>query len=364
MVRNYKKKTRRGETSGDIILSAVRLVRLQRKIIRATAKEFEINYRTLARYCQKMSQDEIEGTNVIPSTSVGYLPNRRIFNEFQEKQLTEYIEKASDIYHGLSPKEVRKLAFQYADSCDVKISNAWCSNKCATSDWFTCFLQRHPSLSIRKPESTNLARASSFNKTNVGKFFENLAIIFERCRFDPGDIWNMDETGVTTVQKPDKVVARRGFKQVGAITSAERGTLVTVACAVSAIGNTIPPYFVFPRVHFRDHFLTEAPVGSQGTANASGWMKEETFEDFLKHFVKYSKCSKEKPCLLILDNHSSHLSIDGLDFAKRSGITMLSFPPHCSHRLQPLFLFSYAIITITTFKDISYLFLLKHGLIL
>jgi len=29
----------------------------------------------------------------------------------------------------------------------------------------------------------------------------------------------MDETGITTVQKPNKIVARRGFKQVGRITS-------------------------------------------------------------------------------------------------------------------------------------------------
>lgn len=39
---------------------------------------------------------------------------------------------------------------------------------------------------------------------------------------------------------------------------------------------------------------------------------------------------------MILDNHSSHLSIEGLEFAKQNGIIMVSFPPHCSHKLQPL----------------------------
>lgn len=60
----------------------------------------------------------------------------------------------------------------------------------------------------------------------------------------------MDETGVTTVQKPNRVIAGRGFKQIGRITSAERGALVTMAVAVSAAGNSIPPFFVFPRAHF------------------------------------------------------------------------------------------------------------------
>lgn len=42
----------------------------------------------------------------------------------------------------------------------------------------------------------------------------------------------MDETGVTTVQSPDRVAAHCGVKQVGAMTSGERGVLEPVACAV------------------------------------------------------------------------------------------------------------------------------------
>lgn len=47
--------------------------------------------------------------------------------------------------------------------------------------------------------------------------------------------WNMDETGVATVQTPDQVVVRRGVKQVGSVTSAERGALLSVACVVQAV---------------------------------------------------------------------------------------------------------------------------------
>lgn len=67
-----------------------------------------------------------------------------------------------------------------------------------------------------------------------------------RHGFQAHVIWNMDVTGVTTIHSPNRVVARRGYKQVGSIVSAERGTLVTMACAMSSIGNNIPPFFVFP----------------------------------------------------------------------------------------------------------------------
>jgi hypothetical protein len=65
-------------------------------------------------------------------------------------------------------------------------------------------------------------------------------------------------------------------------------------------------------------------------------MMAENFEEFLKHFVKNVNCSLDNPALLLLDNHDSHISIAGIDYAKEHGIIMLSFPPHCSHKLQPL----------------------------
>ena len=39
---------------------------------------------------------------------------------------------------------------------------------------------------------------------------------------------------------------------------------------------------------------------------------------------------------MILDNHDLHLSIEVLDYAKDNGIVMLTIPPHCSHKVQPL----------------------------
>jgi hypothetical protein len=35
--------------------------------------------------------------------------------------------------------------------------------------------------------------------------------MFDHLQFGPGDIWNKDEMGITTFQKRDRAVARRGF---------------------------------------------------------------------------------------------------------------------------------------------------------
>ncbi|XP_023312650.1 uncharacterized protein LOC111692771 [Anoplophora glabripennis] len=250
--------------------------------------------------------------------------------------MADYIIKAAEMYNGCSPKDIRKLAYELAKKYELRRPPQWDENGLAGEDWFSSFMKRNRQLSISCAQPTSLSRATSFNLTNVNIFFDNLAKILDREHFEAKDIYNVDETGVTTVQKPDRVVTRKGMRQVGALTSAERGTLVTITVAVNAIGNATPPMFIFPRLRYQEHFVRDGPVGCIGSGNASGWMQEEQFVIFLTHFQKYTNSSITQKVLLLLDNHSSHISIQALDFCKENGIVVLSFPPHCSHKLQPL----------------------------
>ncbi|KAJ0169944.1 hypothetical protein K1T71_014550 [Dendrolimus kikuchii] len=197
-------------------------------------------------------------------------------------------------------------------------------------------MKRNADLSIRSPEATSLSRCTSFNRTNVHSFFEKYTEVFQRHNLTPSRIWNMDETGVTTVQKPKKIVAQKGLKQVGSATSGERGTLITLAAAVNAIGNTIPPMFIFPRIRYSSLFLSNGPPESIGAGNSSGWMSEKEFLIFMNHFIKHTKPTPDELVLLLLDNHHSHVNIHVVNKAKENNIILLSFPPHCSHKLQPL----------------------------
>ena len=133
------------------------------------------------------------------------------------------------------------------------------------------------------------------------------------------------------MQKPKKIVAARGQKQVGAITSAERGTLVTLALL-----NFIPPMFIFPRLKYSEMFIRGGPPDCIAAGNSSGWMTEKEFLVFMDHFIKHAKPTEEEPILSMLDNHNSHIHIEVVEKAKANNVIMLSFPPHCSHHLQPL----------------------------
>ncbi|CAK1592219.1 unnamed protein product [Parnassius mnemosyne] len=73
-----------------------------------------------------------------------------------------------------------------------------------------------------------------------------------------------------------------------------------------------------------------------GLATPSGWSNGDKFEDFLNHFIKHVRPNNYNKVLLILDNHESHISIKIIELAKNNGIVMFTFPPHTSHKLQPL----------------------------
>lgn len=86
----------------------------------------------------------------------------------------------------------------------------------------------------------------------------------------------MDESGFTTTQSPSRVVSTQG-KQVGATTSQERGELTTMACTVNAIGNALPPFYIFKRVRWNNAFLLGTSAGSVGGVDKSAWMTCDIF---------------------------------------------------------------------------------------
>ncbi|XP_065654884.1 uncharacterized protein LOC136081492 [Hydra vulgaris] len=173
-------------------------------------------------------------------------------------------------------------------------------------------------------------------RASAKKYGIHYLTLFHRNHFSAPNIYNVDETGIITVQKPNKIIARKVNKQVGALTSQEQGTLVTMVLAVNACGNSVPPMLLFPRKKVFDHFIRDGPNECIGASKWSGWMNEECFVTYLNHFIRHVKPTKESPVILLLDNHQSHLPVQLITLCKDNSIVSLSFPPHCSHKLQPL----------------------------
>ncbi|KAK3762513.1 hypothetical protein RRG08_017235 [Elysia crispata] len=285
MVRNYQRKTERAEVPQELYNTAMQEVD-SGKTIRQAAKDHGLCHVSLHRRLKKREQGE--------APCMGYSKHAQVFSQHQEQELARYVTWSAELRYGLTPVEVRQLAYQCGEKFAIRMPPSWSENRQAGEDWFSGFRERYQ-FSLRKAENTSLGRAIGFNKPAVDLFFDNLENVLSRQNFGPHQIYNVDETGMSTVPKSSRVVAKTGTRSVGRVVSAERGTLVTLVCAINAIGNSVPPMFIFPRKTYRDHFIRGGPPGSIGRANGSA-----------------------------------------IDLCREHNITLLSLPPHCSHKLQPL----------------------------
>ncbi|KAJ8974978.1 hypothetical protein NQ317_013486 [Molorchus minor] len=144
--------------------------------------------------------------------------------------------------------------------------------KKAGKAWLYGFLSRHPNVRLRTPEPTSLARAIGFNRPAVEKYFLLLREVLDKHKIPPDRIYNVDETGVMTVPK----------KQ-------------------------------------------------------SKCLSLKGKDSWFDQFISFSKPSKEHPVLLLLDGPTTHTkNLDVIDKAREKGVVLLCFPPHTTHRLQPL----------------------------
>ena len=106
----------------------------------------------------------------------------------------------------------------------------------AGRDWAELYLERHPDIILRLPEPTSMTRALGFNKSKVKRFFDELENVVsegERRLIPETNIYNVDESGYTICHRPLKILAEKGKRSVGNITSAERGKTITAVCCMN-----------------------------------------------------------------------------------------------------------------------------------
>ena len=158
MVRTYKKKGA-ARTSAAVMRAAVRAVLEEGASERQVSKNMEIPRTSLKRYLETAQKNGINEVEYQKSNAT-----RQVFTTEQESMLKGYLLIASKHHHGLTQKQARQLAWEFAKTNQRKYPSSWDENNSAGADWMLGFMKRHSEISCRKPEATSLSRATSFNK--------------------------------------------------------------------------------------------------------------------------------------------------------------------------------------------------------
>ncbi|XP_052088188.1 uncharacterized protein LOC127725302 [Mytilus californianus] len=288
--------------------------------IRRASKSYGVPFQTL--------RDRVTG-NVDPECcTMGSAP---FFTLDEESRLVIHLKEMAQLGYGYNRQEVVDIATDYAVMLDKKTK----IDKPLTLTWFYGMLGRWPDLKVVKPRALEVARAKAANKENITKYFNELekALLKYDLMDKPHLIYNVDEKGVTINHNPSKVVS--GVETSSQEVTSGKGDTVTILGCGNAIGNALPPYFVFPGQRMNDQLLEGSTPGTVGTVSKTGWSNSELFMDFLSnHFKKFVPGNGH--VMLLLDGHKSHVAVSTIEWARRHNIVIQLLPAHTSHLLQPL----------------------------
>ncbi|KAJ2965757.1 hypothetical protein NUW54_g14012 [Trametes sanguinea] len=115
--------------------------------------------------------------------------------------------------------------------------------------------------------------------------------------------------------------------------------LITIIECVCADGSAIQPTFIFGGKDFNSDMFEGIHPDVCVAHSPSGWTQNTIcVEWFKRSFIPQTNARRvsEAPILLILDGHRSHVTIEMINLAIENNIHIFLFPPHTTHRLQPL----------------------------
>ena len=313
---------KRKQWSDVSMAAAVEQVQKQELSLREASRLYNIPLETLRR--------RVNGT-----VAIDCRPGpRTVLTEDEETKLADYLLQMSEMGYGLTREGVMGMAYSIVERS--KRPHPF-QNGSAGRAWFEGFMRRKPYLTIRSPQSLSYCRAISANKVTINDFFGKLGSLYGKLNLisKPMQIYNCDETGVTVVFKPNKVIAELGKKHVYAISAAERGKTHTILSCVSATGFMVPPMIIYPRKTCVPDKLKEGAFPNTLFKNSeSGWINSELFVEWFTFFLK--SIPPVRPVLLVQDGHSSHVCIELIEMARANDVCLLCLPAHTSHILQPL----------------------------
>ncbi|XP_069670121.1 jerky protein homolog-like [Periplaneta americana] len=290
---------------------------------------FGVPQTTLERYVKNEKRPE-----EIFKEKLGRKP---VFDPEMEDELARHCLTMEERFFGLSRRDVCQLAFQLAKQNDLP--NPFSKGmEQAGKKWLKNFLRRNPQLSVRTPQGQSFARVKGFTPDAVGKFFDVFEPAMNTINYNPSRLFNCDETGITVVQhKHTKVVSLKGKKQIASLQAAERSALITIVTCMSPCGQFIPPMIIFPRKNMKMELMNGAPLGSIYACHPSGWIQTDIFTEWFRHFLRNVKPTEDDPIVLVLDGNFTHVrNIDVITLARENHVSIVSLPPHSTHKMQPL----------------------------
>ena len=287
----------------------------------SAAKKYDIPRQTLERHIHR--------------PGIGSVGRPSALSVAQEAEIAETCQIFSEWGFGLTKMDIISVVADYFRH--TKKPNPF-KDGVPGDDWWRLFMKRHPELTKRKPQALQMVRAKVATPEVINHWFQQcLKLTLDELGLHdkPQCIFNVDESGFPLSGRPAHIVCKRGIKSPQAIIGGSGRENITVQVCVSADGKLVPPYVIYTGKYLMANCTNGGPIGSRYGVSPNGWMTTSAYIDWFRN-IFIPSLPEERPVLLVLDGHSSHISFEVRELAIENGVHMLKLPPHLAHLLQPL----------------------------
>lgn len=210
--------------------------------------------------------------------------------------------------------------------------------------WVDRFLRRNPTVKTKNSVLLDSARTRGSTRINYEVFFQPLREQLDSKNIKPANIANMDEHGMQELETRAGTVIGSSLTRRAVVTASDDTTWVSVIECSTAEGKRLSPVVIFTGASlqgqwFPHNFRFEEELPSwRYKYSATGWSNNEIAIDWFKHvyLLETKPANASDWRLLILDEHSIHITKEIMVMAHRHRVQLLYLPAHTTHKTQPL----------------------------
>ena len=180
-------------------------------------------------------------------------------------------------------------------------------------------------------------------------YFELVEQKIQQYEIQAQNMYNMDEKGflIGFLAKSKRVFTKAALtskRVLGAVQDGNREWITCIA-TICADGTSLSPGLIYKAStgNIQDTWLQDFDTQRHPVFFASspnGWTSDKLGLSYLETIFDRESKAKARNSrdwrLLFVDGHGSHINMSGLDYCLRHRILIAVYPPHSTHRLQPL----------------------------
>lgn len=287
-------------------------------------------------YCIPRTTLRNKFTGKSPEVSLGHSGILSILGNENEQLLVDWVLASSKMGFPVDREGLLSSVKKLVDELDLKTPFV---NNRPGKKWFYSFMQRHKILFQKHAEYVNRARGSVTEEKIRNWFTEVYGLLGDNTAIlkEPNRIFNLDETCFHLAPKGELILGERG-KNVYDEHSNSNKENITTLFVTNALGTWAPPLTLYKYERIPAIIARSAPPGWGIGKSENGWMTAETFFEYISNiFLPFIiENNIERPVVVFLDGHKSHLSLHLSKFCRENKIIMVALYPNSTHIIQPL----------------------------